>query len=56
MKDKSKQCNGTLIFRRFRTDKRTGKVLDAYKYGLRAWPICIQGLVVKEKAIPAGTA
>jgi hypothetical protein len=27
-----------VIFRRFRKTK-DGKVLDAFKYGLRAWPI-----------------
>ena len=30
-----------LIFRRYRTDPRTGRVLDARHYGLRAWPIWI---------------
>ncbi len=30
-----------LIFRRYRTDKRKGKTLDAYMYGRRAWPILI---------------
>jgi hypothetical protein len=31
-----------LIFRRFRTDPRTGKVLDAHWFGLRAWPIWVK--------------
>jgi len=30
-----------LIFRRYRTLK-DGTVLDAYKYGLRAWPIWVK--------------
>jgi hypothetical protein len=30
-----------VIFRRYRRDPRTGKLLDARKYGLRAWPIRI---------------
>lgn len=29
------------IFRRYRRD-RSGKVLDAHAYGLRAWPIRIR--------------
>lgn len=28
-----------VIFRRYRRDPRTGKVLDARHYGLKAWPI-----------------
>ena len=31
-----------LIFRRFRRDPKSGKLLDAYHYGLRAWPIWIE--------------
>jgi hypothetical protein len=31
-----------VIFRRFRRDPRTGALLDAHKYGLRAWPIHIR--------------
>lgn len=30
--------NTVVIFRRFRRTKN-GKVLDAFNYGLRAWPI-----------------
>lgn len=30
-----------VIFRRFRRDPRTGQLLDARKYGLKAWPIRI---------------
>lgn len=33
-----------VIFRRFRQDPRTGRVLDARKYGLKAWPIRIPKL------------
>lgn len=33
---------GNVIFRRFRTDKRTGKTYDAWDYGLRGWPIRIR--------------
>jgi len=29
------------IFRRFRTDPKTGTVLDATAYGFRAWPILV---------------
>ena len=31
-----------IIFARFRRDPRTGKVLDAYRYGIKAWPIRIR--------------
>ena len=31
-----------LVFRATRTDPRTGKVLHARAYGLRAWPILIR--------------
>lgn len=31
----------TLIFRRFRRDPKSGKLLDAWKYGKKAWPIKI---------------
>lgn len=30
-----------LIFRRYRTDKN-GKIIDAHKYGLRAWPMWVK--------------
>ena len=30
---------GRLIFRRYRRCPKTGKVLDARHYGLKAWPI-----------------
>lgn len=36
-----------LIFRRFRRDPRTGAVLDAWKYGIKAWPIWIPDLQLK---------
>lgn len=48
-------CDGTLIFRRFRRDKHTGKVLDAHLYGLKAWPMCFGTWVTKEKAVPTST-
>lgn len=54
MSDKEKVkriCNGKLIFRRYRTDKRTGKTLDSYHYGIRAWPICLGDWVAKEKTV-----
>ena len=35
-----KRPGRTLIFRRYRTT-RGGKVLDAYDYGLQAWPIWV---------------
>jgi hypothetical protein len=28
-----------VIFRRYRRDPRTGVLLDAWRYGLKAWPI-----------------
>lgn len=31
-----------LIFRRYKTDPRSGKVLDAHWYGLRAWPMWVK--------------
>lgn len=31
-----------IIWRRFRRDPRTNSVLDAYKFGLKAWPIKIR--------------
>ena len=31
-----------LIFRRFRKDKKTGQMLDAGKYGIKAWPILVE--------------
>lgn len=37
----SKPDGYVLIFRRYRRD-RSGKVLDARAYGLRAWPIRIR--------------
>jgi len=30
-----------LIFRRYRRDPRTGRVLDARDYGLKAWPMWV---------------
>lgn len=48
-------CDGTLIFRRFRLDPRTGERLDARKYGHKAWPICIGEWVTNEKTVPTGT-
>ena len=53
--EREKICNGTLIFRRYRRDKRTGKRLDARQYGYPAWPICLGEWVAKEKAAPTGT-
>ena len=32
-------ANRGVIFRRYRTDKRTGVTYDAHAYGLKAWPI-----------------
>lgn len=52
---KKSQCDGELVFRRYRKDPRSGKILDAYKYGFKAWPICL-GTMAKEKAAPTGTA
>lgn len=37
----SNGADDVIIFRRFRRD-RAGRVLDAWKYGLRAWPIRIR--------------
>jgi len=37
-----KATEGPIIFRRFRRD-RSGKVLDAHRYGLKAWPIRLRG-------------
>jgi len=31
--------DGAVIFRRYRTDPRTGTTYDAHDYGLKAWPI-----------------
>lgn len=31
----------TVIFRRFRRDK-SGKLLDAWQHGIRAWPIKVR--------------
>ena len=31
-----------VIFRRYRKDPRTGKVLDAHRYGIKAWPIRVR--------------
>lgn len=33
-----------VIFRAWRKDPRTGKILYARNYGLRAWPIPVDGL------------
>jgi hypothetical protein len=33
--------NGNVIFRRYRRT-RDGRVMDAHKYGLKAWPIRIR--------------
>jgi hypothetical protein len=38
---KKKRQGLILIFRRYRTIKG-GKVLDAYDYGLKAWPIWVK--------------
>lgn len=43
MKHDDSLGEGHVIFRRFRKDKRTGKVLDAWKYGIKAWPIRLAG-------------
>ncbi len=48
-------CNGTLVFRRYRKDKRTGKILDARKYGFKAWPMCFGEWVANEKAVLTST-
>jgi hypothetical protein len=37
-----KSGEGPVIFRRFRRD-RSGKLLDARKYGYKAWPIRLSG-------------
>lgn len=34
--------DGNVVFVRFRTDPRTGKVMDAHDYGYKAWPIRIR--------------
>ena len=39
--EESRPPGKRLIFRRFRTDPRTNKVLDAHTYGLKAWPIYV---------------
>lgn len=31
--------SGGLVFRRYRRDPRTGRILDAWAYGLKAWPM-----------------
>jgi hypothetical protein len=31
-----------VIFRRYRRDPRTGAILDARAYGLKAWPIRVR--------------
>ncbi len=33
---------GNLVFRRYRVDPRTGKIMDAHAYGHKAWPIRIK--------------
>lgn len=40
--------DGYVIFRRFRRT-RDGKVLDAWQYGLKAWPIRVRGSPRKSK-------
>jgi hypothetical protein len=51
----TKICIGTLVFRRYRTDPRTKKRLDARRYGKKAWPMCFGKWVDKEKAVTAVT-
>ncbi len=46
-----KLCDGKLIFRRYRLDPKTGKRMDARKYGVKAWPICLGEWVANEKAL-----
>jgi hypothetical protein len=55
MSETQRVCNGKLIFRRYRKDRRTGKQIDARVYGFNAWPICIGSWEAKEKAVPTGT-
>ncbi len=39
---RNENSSPTVIFRRYRRTK-DGKLLDAYAYGLRAWPIRVTG-------------
>lgn len=39
---KRKYDSGEYVFRRFRRDPRTGRVLDARWYGLKAWKIPVK--------------
>jgi len=32
----------TVIFRRYRKHPKSGKILDAHLYGIKAWPIYIK--------------
>jgi len=41
MKRRSQPKDPDVIFRRFRRDPKTGQLLDAWQYGLKAWPIRI---------------
>jgi len=52
---KKRSCNGKLIFRRYRKNPKTGKVLDARNYGFKAWPICLGDWITKEKTVPTST-
>jgi len=38
----NKRLGYDLIFRRYRRDPNTGQVMDAYKYGIRAWPMWVK--------------
>ena len=40
-----------IIFRRFRRNQKTGELMDARRYGLKAWPIR-----VSHKRRPSGQA
>lgn len=42
-KPKSKRPSGAVIFRPWRRDPRTGEILWAKDYGLKAWPIPVDG-------------
>jgi len=46
MNKKHDTSGGVLIFRRFRRG-RSGKLYDAWKYGIKAWPIRMRGPGVK---------
>ena len=38
MTSSNKDPPSGVCFRRYRIDKRTGKIYDAWEYGLKAWP------------------